>query len=191
MPEASYSLDELNFLVVDDNENMRVMIQSILFALGVRKMRVVSSVAEAVKVMKKFQADIVLTDWHMEPQDGIDLVRIIRNSKDSPNPYVPIIMLTGHTELQRVIDARDAGVNEFLAKPLSAKSLYGRIATIIESPRPFVRTKEYFGPCRRRQNLGPQGGMKERRHDELAKMAEAEGLSPEEFEELMLLQSPD
>ena len=146
---------------------------------------------EAVKVMKKFQADIVLTDWHMEPQDGIDLVRIIRNSKDSPNPYVPIIMLTGHTELQRVIDARDAGVNEFLAKPLSAKSLYGRIATIIESPRPFVRTKEYFGPCRRRQNLGPQGGMKERRHDELAKMAEAEGLSPEEFEELMLLQSPD
>ena len=94
---------------------------------------------------------------------------MVRSGEDSPNPYVPIIMLTGHTELHRVCEARDAGVNEFLAKPISAKALYSRVASIIEFPRPFIRTKSYFGPCRRRRNLGAPRGMKERREDEIAK----------------------
>ncbi len=80
-------------------------------------------------------------------------------------------MLTGHPELHRVIESRDAGINEFLAKPLSAKALYQRIVTIIENPRPFIRTENYFGPCRRRKNVGPPKGTAERREDELAKAA--------------------
>ena len=82
--------------------------------------------------------------------DGLDFVRLVRKGADSPNPYVPIILLTGHTEMHRVLEARDAGVNEILAKPISIKSLFSRIVSIIESPRPFVKSKTYFGPCRRR-----------------------------------------
>ena len=59
-------------------------------------------------------------------------------------------MLTGHTEKARVTAARDAGITEFLAKPISAKALYQRIVNVVANPRPFIKTKTYFGPDRRR-----------------------------------------
>jgi CheY-like chemotaxis protein len=68
----------------------------------------------------------------MQPLDGLDFVRLVRIAKDTPNPYIPIIMLSGYTEHRRVTEARDAGVNEYLAKPISAKSIYQRITSIIE-----------------------------------------------------------
>jgi DNA-binding response OmpR family regulator len=59
-------------------------------------------------------------------------------------------MLTGHSEKKRVVAARDAGITEFMAKPISAKSLYQRIVNVVANPRPFIKTKTYFGPDRRR-----------------------------------------
>ena len=169
MSDAQYHFDRLNVLVLDDNRNMRTLIQSILFALGIRNIHEVDNVKQAFCDLQFFHADIVITDWQMEPLNGLDFVRMIRSGDDSPNPYVPIIMLTGHTELQRVCEARDAGVNEFLGKPVSGKTLYSRLASIIEYPRMFLRTETYVGPCRRRRNVGAPHGMKERRADEQAK----------------------
>ncbi len=97
---------------------------------------------------------------------------MVRFGDDSPIPKVPIIMLTGHTDLHRVCEDRDAGVNEFLAKPISVQTLCSRLVSLIEYPRPFIRTKTYFGPCRRRRNLGAPRGMKERRSDQLANLRE-------------------
>ena len=74
----------------------------------------------------------------------------------------PLVLMSGHTEQWRVNMARDAGVNEFLAKPISAKTLYDRILAVIEKPRPFVRTKNYFGPCRRRVNSRDYAGPERR-----------------------------
>jgi len=71
---------------------------------------------------------------------------------------VPIIMLTGHSEKRRVIEARDTGVTEFLAKPISAKALYQRVLNVVANPRPFIKTKTYFGPCRRRNLYGTYVG---------------------------------
>jgi DNA-binding response OmpR family regulator len=69
-------------------------------------------------------------------------------------------MLTGHSEKKRVVAARDAGVTEFLAKPISAKALYHRVLNVVANPRPFVKTKNYFGPDRRRSTsanyVGPE-----------------------------------
>ena len=182
---ARYNLGRLNILIVDDNRNMRRLLQSILRALGVKDVLEVQDVPAALLEMKNNIVDLIITDWHMQPSDGLDLVRSVRNGQDSPNPYVPIVMLTGHTELHRVCEARDAGVNEFLAKPISASSLYSRITSIIENPRPFIRTRTYFGPCRRRRDLGPPKGMKERRRDELAKAGGAEHLTRDEVSRLL------
>jgi CheY-like chemotaxis protein len=92
-----------------------------------------------------------MTDLSMQPLDGIDFVRLLRNSPDSPNPMVPVIMITGHSTMARVAEARDAGVNEFLAKPLTARGVIERLSQVVENPRPFVRTQDYFGPDRRRR----------------------------------------
>lgn len=153
---AGYNLERVTFLVIDDNKHMRALIKSILHALGVRTIRDCADGADAFKELGHFAADIIICDWNMAPLDGLDFVRLVRTGRDSPNPYVPIIMLTGHTEMHRVAAARDAGVHEFLAKPISAKSLFLRIKSIIDKPRPFVRTSNYFGP-EPRQQLGGIG----------------------------------
>jgi DNA-binding response OmpR family regulator len=84
-------------------------------------------------------------------------------------------MLTGYTEYRRVAEALDAGINEFLAKPISPRDLYLRIASIIDHPRPFVRARGYFGPDRRRYNVGVPRGLRERRKKELEKADEMVG----------------
>jgi DNA-binding response OmpR family regulator len=153
----SYSLERLNFLIVDDNKHMRALVKTILHALGSKNVQEAADGADAFKELRHFPADIIICDWNMSPLDGLDFVRLVRTGKDSPNPFVPIIMLTGHTEMHRVVEARDTGVHEFLAKPISAKSLYSRVKAIIDRPRPFVRTKTYFGPDRRRRQIGWKG----------------------------------
>ena len=146
----AYDLEQLNILLIEDDASMRALIRYMLYAFGISNIQTAQEGSKAYAELRHFPADIVLTDWVMEPLDGIDFTRMVRTAPDSPNPFVPIIMLTAHSSMERVIQARDSGVNEFLAKPVTAKGLYSRIATVIESPRQFVRASEYFGPDRRR-----------------------------------------
>ena len=161
----SYNIENVSFLVVDDNKHMQNMIKAILRALGVTNVKVADDGAEGLKEMRHFPADVIICDWKMEPLDGVEFARMVRTGSDSPNPYIPIIMLTGFTEAGRVTEARDAGINEFLAKPVSPKSLYARIQEIIEKPRAFVRTAAYFGPDRRRRQVKYAGPDRRRPED--------------------------
>jgi DNA-binding response OmpR family regulator len=113
-------------------------------------------------MLGKLNPDVLILDWMMEGMTGIDLAKMIRTSAASPNPFVPIIMLTGHTSPERVRQARDFGVNEFLAKPVSVNAVMTRLSAVIEHPRPFVRTKVYFGPCRRRRGTDEYKGPERR-----------------------------
>lgn len=144
------NMEALNILVVDDNKHMHMVVKAILNSMRVKNIRFSDNAADAFMEMRQWHPDIIITDWAMEPLDGLDFVRLVRKGADSPNPYVPIILLTGHTEMHRVLEARDSGVNEILAKPISIKSLYSRLVSLIEEPRPFIKAKGYFGPCRRR-----------------------------------------
>ncbi len=154
-----YNLKNLKCLIVDDNANMRSLLRTILTSLGMRSKNIIEAycVKNAMAALGNGDIDLVITDWKMEPVSGIEFVRQLRNEETSPNPFIPIILLTGYTEKEHVLAARDAGVNEFLAKPISPKELYSRILSIIENPRPFIRTPTYFGSDRRRQDLPFEG----------------------------------
>ena len=143
--------DLLKILLVDDNPHMRMLLTQILRAIEVKQIYEASDGAEALQVMRAHNIDIVFTDLTMQPLDGIDFVRLLRNSPDSPNQMAPVIMVTGHSTVRRIAEARDAGVNEILAKPVTARGVLSRISEVIENPRPFVRTPDYFGPERRRR----------------------------------------
>lgn len=181
---SSYDLSRLNVLVVDDNKHMVALVKSILHALRIRNIHDASDGAGAFIELRQFLADIVLCDMLMQPLDGIEFTRLVRNAKDSPNIYVPIIMMTGYTERFRVLEARDAGVTEFLAKPLSARGLHSRIIEVIAHPRPFVRTPSYFGPDRRRKQLPLKGPERRVAPDPLA-ASRMQVLSQDEIEALM------
>ncbi len=155
---SGYRFDRLRVLVVDDNVHMRRLVITILQAFGVTMIFEASSGESAWDLIRKHNPEIVVLDWVMEGMSGIDLIKMIRANPQSPNPFVPAIMLTGHTSLEHVQEARDAGANEFIAKPVSVKTMMSRLSSVIEHPRPYVRTKAYFGPCRRRRNQEHAGG---------------------------------
>lgn len=164
--------EEIRVLIVDDDRFMLSLIKTILQSLGFKDIIDVTDAADAFKAIKQLIPDLIITDWEMSPLDGLDLIRMIRKAGDSPNNFIPIILLTAHTEVKRITEARDAGVNEVVAKPISAAVLGKRIDSVINHPRSFIRTDTYFGPDRRRQNLGPPRGKRERRHDQMAAAAQ-------------------
>jgi len=146
-------LRDISFLVVDDNAFMRTIIRRILASLEAKEVKEAEDGADALKFLRLYSPDIIISDWVMDPIDGIEMTRMIRNNSDSKNPFIPIIMLTAHSEFSRITEARDAGVNEFVIKPVSVKSLFSRIQAVIERPRAYVKVGNYFGPDRRRKQV--------------------------------------
>ena len=173
----AYNLERLNFLIVDDNSHMRSLVRSMLHGLGARYIEEATDGADAYKRLGTYAAGIIICNWQMSPMDGLEFVRLLRTGTGSPNPLIPVILLTAHTEAKRVVEARDAGVTEFLAKPFSAHQLYSRIRAIIEHPRSFIRAKSYVGPDRRRRQ-DPDFKGSERRTQETAERPEEGGDGP-------------
>ena len=168
---SEYRFDRLRVLVVDDSVHMRKLVTTILQAFGVTQIAEADSADRAWQSLRDSNPDVIVLDWVMEGMSGIELVRLIRGNPQAPNPFVPVIMLTGHTSPDHVREARDAGINEFIAKPVSVKTMMSRLMSVIENPRPFVRTKSYFGPCRRRRG-NPEYRGPERRTEKTAIAAE-------------------
>lgn len=160
-----YDFNDIKILVVEDNQPMLEITKTLLATFGVGTIIGARDGDDGFQAYCKNNPDIVISDWMMKPVDGISLTRRIRNDSRSPNPYVPIILMTGFSEKRRVIQARDAGVTEFLVKPFTARDLFKRITQIIERPRQFVRSEDFFGPDRRRKAIADYTGPLRREND--------------------------
>ena len=145
----------LHILIIDDNEFMRQLYRQLLEAIGFNppQIREASDGNEALHHIHNNQVDVAICDLNMQPMNGKQFTHHIRTSDNSPNPYLPIVVCTGHAEYVHISDARDAGANEILRKPVSAASLYSRLQAVIESPRPFILSKTFVGPERRRRDM--------------------------------------
>ncbi len=155
---AEYDLSKLRVLVVEKHRLMRRIMCDVLRELGVYEVKASADAAEAFEIFQTFEADLVLTDWS-PGLNGVEFLKMIRRGTNSRDMYVPVVMVTAYTELHQVCVARDAGMTEYLAKPVTAKLIYYRIKSIIENPRLFIRIQDYFGPDRRRRRLdflGPE-----------------------------------
>ena len=149
----AFQFEKLSVLIVEDTIPMLKLVSSVLDTLGVGNVLTASNGEEGYELFAAENPDIVITDWHMQPMSGIDLVKKIRLDKKSPNRTAPIVMMTGFSAMPRVAQARDTGVTEFLVKPFSANDLARRIAYVINKPRDFIETPDYFGPDRRRRKI--------------------------------------
>lgn len=166
MMDTLLDLSALQFLIVDDSVEMRDLLKRILLSLGSKDFYEAGDGSAAMATLKSAHIDIVLTDWLMEPVDGIAFTRQVRTGADSPAPMIPIIMISAHTERHRIAEARDAGVTEFLAKPLSPLGLYQRIEEVILRPRQFVQAQNYTGPDRHRHSDDTYSGPRRRQNDQ-------------------------
>ncbi|MGJ3231282.1 MAG: response regulator [Oceanicaulis sp.] len=142
-------------LVIDDNVHMIQIVRSMLLGFGITRTYESRDAAEAFDIVRHESIDFVIVDYQMPILDGLEFTRLARTAKDTRNAFIPIILLTAHTERSRIIAARDAGVTEICAKPINAKQLWMKIAACVNNPRPFVRAGSYFGPDRRRREEEP------------------------------------
>lgn len=165
----AYNLENVRLLVVDDMQPMVTLLVSSLNALGFQKVHTATDGDDGFDKVCRHDPDLILTDWNMSPMNGLDFAKLVRQNSASPNPYVPIIMMTGFSARPRVERARDYGITEFLVKPFSASDLYNRIYQVIEKPRQFVEAEEFFGPDRRRKYREDYMGPKRRESDRIAK----------------------
>lgn len=156
------SLESLRILIADDNTHMRRIVAGILKGLGVKMIREAHDGAEALAILREWSADVAIVDFRMDPIDGVEFTRLVRNAADSKNPFLPIIMLTGYADRTRVFEARDAGVTEMVVKPVTPRALVSRLNAVIFAQRPFVKTEDYFGPDRRRATGAKYDGPERR-----------------------------
>ena len=143
-------IEALKVLVVDDDHYMRKVVRTMLNAIGVKTVYEAADGIAGLESIKLHDPDLVIVDWEMPLIDGAQFVRLVRSPGEFPMPDVPIIMLSGHGDRWRVVEAARIGAHEYLLKPVSTKSLLDRIVTIIGRPRPTVQLDGYYGPLPRR-----------------------------------------
>lgn len=170
---AKIAFEELRFVVVDDNTHMRRIVRTLLRAFGSREIYEAEDGASGLEAVEAYSPDILISDIKMPIFDGIELTRMIRNPEGCKHPFLPIIILTAYSEKKHVISARDAGATEFLAKPVSATGLFRRIQNVVANPRPYIRTKSYFGPDRRRLDAPNYAGDERRSSPEGSNVVDA------------------
>lgn len=147
----SYNFSSFKLLLLDDNPFVRTTVRKLCRSFGFLEIQEAETVDVAMAALAGAHFDMAICDWEMQPLPGTEFVKRVRGGSDGPLRYLPIIMLTSHTSAARIAEARDLGVNEYLAKPVSAKTLLTRICSIIDHPRPFIETPTFFGPDRRRK----------------------------------------
>ena len=164
---AVYDFERCSVYLVEDNVYIRKVVESLLHGIKFGRVSSAPDGAEAIDYFKTLHAgggygggptfDIVISDLLMAPINGLLFLRWLRTAKESPNRFIPFIMLSGAADASYVNAARDLGVTEFLSKPFSVTSVYKKILEAVDYPRQFVATQSYFGPDRRRKDKSPPG----------------------------------
>ena len=183
----AFDLSSLKILIIDDHKFSLSLMREILRTFNCREVHVAEDVNSAMKVSDVMTPDIIFCDYEMSPISGLDFTKMIRAGETVWDFRVPVVMLTSHSEKNRVIAARDVGSTYYLAKPISATSVYQRIHNIIERPRPFIKCATYIGPDRRNpKSLAGFVGIDRRKHDDRVEESPDVSLSKEERDALMV-----
>lgn len=153
---SEYDLSGLNVLIIERLAPMRKVLRDVINQFGVKNVFAASNTDAGYATILEEDIDLVLVDWSPE-LDGIALLHKIRRGENSPNPYLPVIVVTANTETRHIYQALDAGMTEYLAKPVSANLVYLRVRSIIERQRFFIRSGDFFGPDRRRRRASIEG----------------------------------
>lgn len=143
----------LSVLVVENNPHMRTLVREMLAAFGVARIQDADTVLKAHRLVNGQSFDFVLLDFFLDRLDGADFTHMVRRDERCPNRQVPILLMTAMPNHSKVIKMRDCGVNDIIAKPLAPRPLFTRMNAVLNSPREFIVSKGYVGPCRRRRQM--------------------------------------
>jgi two-component system, chemotaxis family, chemotaxis protein CheY len=165
-------LKALRVLVVDDSHEMCTIVGTVLSAAGVGHVHHAQNGRQGLELVQSYPIDVAYVDQEMPALSGLDFILAVRRLI-GPERFMPIVMLTGHSDERHVNAARDNGVTEFLCKPVTAKAILDRLNAVIMEPRPFTQSANFFGPDRRRSREHRYSGPLRRAADQGAAAADA------------------
>ena len=165
MRKDPYDLSYFKILIVEDSQFVSNLVSSALRTMGVGEIHIAKNIDEAKQQLLNYNAvqssqnmDVVIADWLMPEGNGSELISWMRNHKSDVIKFMPIILCSAYASSKTIEAARDMGITEAMVKPVSAQKLANRILYVIDHPRPFIQTADFFGPERRRKEekyLGP------------------------------------
>ena len=116
-------------LIVDDYATMLRIVKNLLKQIGFNNVDEATDGGEALQMMKRKKYGLVISDWNMTPVTGIELLRSVRQDADlKPTPF---IMVTAESKTDNVVEAKNAGVSNYIVKPFSSEILKGKIASVL------------------------------------------------------------
>lgn len=159
----SLNFKNVSVLVAEDNSALSSILKNVLQEFGFGSITMTTDGTRAFQAFCEGKHDIIISDWEMEPVSGIEFLKKVRFSPASPDPTVPFIFVSGYAAPKRVLEARDGGMTTFIVKPFTIEELAKRITYIINKPRPFIDSKTFKGPDRRRSVMTNYQGKERRR----------------------------
>lgn len=120
---------DMSILVVDDFNTMRRIVRSLLKQLGFNNVDEAVDGDDALSKIAIKEYALVLSDWNMEPKSGIELLREVRQSEQHKD--IPFILITAESKVENIVEAKKAGVNQYIVKPFNAKTLKEKLSTVI------------------------------------------------------------
>lgn len=160
--QDQYNFTAMSVLLVDDSTFTRRLSAQIFRSFGFGSVREAKDCKEGFETYRSNHIDIVCVELLMKPMSGAELIKSIRTSPESPNTVVPILCACSHPTVKNINIARDSGVSEVIARPFAPKSALERLIYLVEKPRQFVRTEDFFGPDRRRSLIADYEGQERR-----------------------------
>lgn len=159
-------------MVADENDNIRGIMQGILRGFGATNVVDSADGEVALREIPLRGIDILFCDLNLPSIDGLSLIKQLRANESNDSRFIPILILTSHTQQRNIEKYRDSGANIVIAKPLSAKAVYDRLGKIAQDPRAFVQATGYIGPDRRFKSDGLPNGIGRRAADEVIDLDE-------------------
>ncbi len=144
------SPSQISVLIVDDQQFYRNLISEICKSIGIFKITTAIDGEDALEALSDCQPTFIICDWVMPQMDGIEFTKKVRALRNEKLRMTPIIMATSNNLVSQISVALETGIDTFALKPVSSKSIFDRIREVIETPRLFIETDNYVGPCRRR-----------------------------------------
>ena len=115
-------------LVVDDYPMMLRIMRDLLRQAGFSNVEDAADGAAALVKLREKRYALVVSDWNMEPMNGLELLAEMR--ADESLKDTPFIMVTAESKTENVIIAKQAGVSNYIVKPFNAETLKAKIASV-------------------------------------------------------------
>jgi len=162
-------MEQLQVLLVSENNEKSSVVKGALSLMDINRIRVVYDYNDAIALLKTHSVSMLIVEMAV-PTSGITAVEFIQMIRKDMEHFahiqeIPIILLAGEASREDVEAARDSGATEFIVYPFSISHLKRVVKSVIDSPRKFIVSENFFGPDRRRKDETPPWGASRRSTD--------------------------